>query len=223
MRSIQCTLTVSECLNGTGTNVFHSYFRRLDHSKATRQNITDLWMSKDRTGNGERGIYYSETKSLSVLPLYIKTEKYFIHFKIALKKFLRIKLLYALWTHFEGYWYVICFKFRFFTLSYVLYRDSLSSVVNVNIVHLCYLLLNANFSSFIDSHSLHRTSWTSPCVTLFVKHLIIPLLLLSTQSSHHEPIQQSSNNSLTLPLRNSCLFWVVLCFCIYACSLCCEV
>ena len=79
------------------------------------------------------------------------------------------------------------------------------------------------FFLFIHSHSQHRTPGTSPYVTPVLKHLVISLLLFSTQSSHHELIQQSSNNNLTFPLRKSCLFWVVKCFCIYACNLCCKV
>ena len=72
--------------NGTASEVFHNYFMKLEHGKATRRNGTDLWMPKVRTEGGKRGIYYSETKIFNDLPLHLKTEKYYIHFKKALKE-----------------------------------------------------------------------------------------------------------------------------------------
>ena len=89
--------------------------------------------------------------------------------------------------------------------------------------NLGHIILNADFLLFIHSHSQHHTPGTSPYVTPVIKHLVIPILLFSTQTSPHESIQQSPNNNLTLPLRKSCLFRVVKCFCIYACNLCCKV
>ena len=72
-----------------------------------------------------------------------------------------------------------------------------------NIVH---SIVNTDFLLFIHSHSQHHTPGTSPYVTPVIKHLVIPILLFSTQTSPHESIQQSPNNNLTLPLRKSCLF-----------------
>ena len=43
-------------------------------------------MPKVRTESGKRGIYYSGTKIFNDLPLYLKNEKYYIHFKKALKE-----------------------------------------------------------------------------------------------------------------------------------------
>ena len=54
MRSIQSAIFVFACLNGTGPIVFNSYFRKLDHTKATRRNSTDSWIPKVRTENGKR-------------------------------------------------------------------------------------------------------------------------------------------------------------------------
>ena len=86
IRSIQCADFVIKCLNGTAPEVFHNYFMKLEHGKATRRNGTDLRMPKVRTESGKRGIYYSGTKIFNDLPLYLKTEKYYIHFKKALKE-----------------------------------------------------------------------------------------------------------------------------------------
>ena len=86
MRSIQCADFVFKCLNGTAREVFHNYFMKLEHGKATRRNGTDLRMPKVRTESGKRGIYYSGTKIFNDLPLHLKTEKYYIHFKKALKE-----------------------------------------------------------------------------------------------------------------------------------------
>ena len=77
---------MQKCLNGTAPEVFHNYFMKLEHGKATRRNGTDLRMPKVRTESGKRGIYYSGTKIFNDLPLYLKTEKYYIHFKKALKE-----------------------------------------------------------------------------------------------------------------------------------------
>ena len=86
IRSIQCADFVLKCLNGTAPEVFHNYFMKLEHGKATRRNGTDLRMPKVRTESGKRGVYYSGTKIFNDLPLYLKTEKYYIHFKKALKE-----------------------------------------------------------------------------------------------------------------------------------------
>ena len=85
MRSIQIALFVIECLSGTGQSFFNNYFRRLDHAKTTRRNSTDLWISKLER-KVEKGIYYSGTKIFNALPVHIKTEKYRINFKSALKE-----------------------------------------------------------------------------------------------------------------------------------------
>ena len=84
MRSIQCALFVFECINGTGPSVFNTYFRRPGHAKTTRRNSTNLWIPKARTESGKR-IYYSEAKIFNALPVHIKTEKYRINSKSALK------------------------------------------------------------------------------------------------------------------------------------------
>ena len=86
MRSIQCADFVFKCLNGTAPEVFHNYFMKLEHGKATRRDGTDLRMPKVRTESGKRGIYYSGTKIFNDLPLHLKTEKYYINFKKALKE-----------------------------------------------------------------------------------------------------------------------------------------
>ena len=86
MRSIQSALFVFECLNGTSPSVFNNYFKKLDHAKSTRRNSIDLWIPKVRTESGKRGIYYSETKIFNALPIHIKTEKFRIIFKSALKE-----------------------------------------------------------------------------------------------------------------------------------------
>ena len=86
MRSIQCALFVFECLNGTGPSVFNNYFRILDHAKATRRNSTDLWLPQVRRESGKRGIYYSGTKIFNALSVHIKTEKYRINIRSALKE-----------------------------------------------------------------------------------------------------------------------------------------
>ena len=60
---------------------------------------------------------------------------------------------------------------------------------------------------FFHSFSfLNRTPWTSPYVTPVITHLVISPLLFYTQSSPHESIQQTTDNRLTLPVRNSGLF-----------------
>ena len=69
-----------------------------------------------------------------------------------------------------------------------------------------HFLLNADFLLFIHSHSQHHTPGTSPYATPVIKHLVIPLLLFHMQTSPHESIQQTTNNHLTLPVHNSCLF-----------------
>ena len=86
MRSIQCADFIFKCLNGTAPEVFHNYFMKLEHGKATRRDGTDLRMPKVRTESGKRGIYYSGTKIFNDLPLHLKTEKYYINFKKALKE-----------------------------------------------------------------------------------------------------------------------------------------
>ena len=86
MTSIQSALFVFECLNGTSPSVFNNYFRRLDHAKTTRRNSTDLWIPKVRTESGKRSIYYSGKKIFNALPVHIKTEKFRINCKSALKE-----------------------------------------------------------------------------------------------------------------------------------------
>ena len=82
------------------------------------------------------------------------------------------------------------------------------------------ILTQSRFSSLIHSLFLHHTPWTSPCVTPVITHLVIPLLLSSTQSPPRESIQQTTNNHL---ICRSCLFWVILRLCIYLCCLYCKV
>ncbi len=85
MRSIQCVDLIFKWLNGTAPDVFHNYFMKLEHGKSTRRNRTDLRLPKVRTESGKKGIYYSGTKIFNALPLHLKTEKYYIYFKKALK------------------------------------------------------------------------------------------------------------------------------------------
>ena len=65
---------------------YFTYFTRQEHAKATRRNMIDLVIPKVRTESGKKGIYYSGTKIYNALPLALKTEKYYIHFKSALKE-----------------------------------------------------------------------------------------------------------------------------------------
>ena len=76
-------------LNRTVPNTFENHFRRLDHAKTTRRNSTDLWVLKVKTESGKRGICYYGTKIFNALPVHIKTEKYYIHFKSAVKEHYR--------------------------------------------------------------------------------------------------------------------------------------
>ena len=95
-------------------------------------------------------------------------------------------------------------------------------VANVNIA----LIGHSHSTPIFFHHSfafLNHTPGTSPHVTPVITYLVIPILLFSTQSPPHDSIQQTTINHLALPLRNSCLFWVVQCFCIYECNLCCKV
>ena len=49
-------------------------------------NMIDLVIPKVRMESGKKGIYYSGTKIYNALPLALKTEKYYVHFKSALKE-----------------------------------------------------------------------------------------------------------------------------------------
>ena len=85
-RSIQFAEFVFKCLNGTAPEALHSYFMKLEHGKTTRPNSADLGVPKIRTESGRRGVYYCGTKIFNNLPLHLKTEKYYIHFRKALKE-----------------------------------------------------------------------------------------------------------------------------------------
>ena len=85
MRSIQCADFVFKCLNGTAPEVFHNYFMKLEHGKATSVMVRTCGCRKLER-KVEKGIYYSGTKIFNDLPLHLKTEKYYIHFKKALKE-----------------------------------------------------------------------------------------------------------------------------------------
>ena len=80
---------VFKCLNRTGPSVFNKYFKRIDHVKATRRNSIDLWIPNVRTKSAKRGIDYSGTKIFNTLLVHIKTEKYNIHSKGAIKEHFR--------------------------------------------------------------------------------------------------------------------------------------
>ena len=73
MQNMQCAVFVFRCLNKTAPNVFHDYFEKVDHKKATRGNGRNLKVPKVKTESAIRGFYHSGVKNNNELPTHLKT------------------------------------------------------------------------------------------------------------------------------------------------------
>ena len=94
MQNMQCAKFVLRCLNKTAPDVFHDYFEKVNHQKATRANGQNITIPKIKTESAKRGLYYSAVRIYNALSTHLKTERSYLRFKQGLKEHFMDSLTY---------------------------------------------------------------------------------------------------------------------------------